>query len=259
VTNAVKFTGAGGRVDVSIARVGSTFELSVADTGEGISAEFLPHVFDRFRQADGAPSRRHGGLGLGLAIVRQLVGLHDGTVRARSEGIGCGSTFTVSLPVLGANADAERGSTFRDRRAAESTVSPPPRWQRLDAVRILVVDDHDDGRMLTTLVLSQAGATVEAVASAREALRRLAAQRPDVLVSDIGLPDEDEYSLIDRIRRREAGREDYLPAVALTGYARVEDRDRVLAAGFQAHVPKPVDAAELIATIVDVIARAAPG
>jgi signal transduction histidine kinase/ActR/RegA family two-component response regulator len=253
LTNAVKFTSDGGRVDVSIARAGSTLELRVTDTGQGISPEFLPHVFERFRQADGAPSRRHGGLGLGLAIVRQLVGLHGGTVHAVSAGLGCGATFTVCLPILGGDADAERDSTLGDRRSAESAASPPLRTQRLDNVRILVVDDHDDGRTLTTLVLTQTGASVDAVASAREALQRLELQWPDVLVSDIGLPDEDGYSLIRRIRLRETGHEAHLPAIALTGYARADDRDRILAAGFQAHVPKPVEPSELIAAIVDVL------
>jgi signal transduction histidine kinase/ActR/RegA family two-component response regulator len=253
LTNAVKFTADGGRVDVLIARVGSTIELHVADTGQGISPEFLPHVFERFRQADGAPSRRHGGLGLGLAIARQLVGLHGGTVHAVSAGLGCGSTFTVCLPILGGDADADRDSTRGDRRAARPAASPPPRTQRLDNVRILVVDDHDDGRTLTTLVLTQTGASVDAVASAREALHRLELQWPDVLVSDIGLPAEDGYSLIRQIRLREAGHESHLPAIALTGYARADDRDRVLAAGFQAHVPKPVEPSELIAAIVDVL------
>ena len=251
--NAVKFTAAGGRIDVSIAHAGSVLELNIADTGQGISPEFLPHVFERFRQADGTPSRRHGGLGLGLAIVRQLVELHGGTVRAFSEGVGRGATFTVRLPVLGAHTPAEREATLTDRRSAGA--APPPRLPRLDSVRILVVDDHDDGRTLTTLVLTQTGATVEAVASAREALQLLDVQWPDVLVSDIGLPDEDGYSLIRQIRLRERERGGSLPAIALTGYARADDRQRALAAGFQAHVAKPVEPAELIATIAEVTGR----
>jgi signal transduction histidine kinase/ActR/RegA family two-component response regulator len=252
LVNAVKFTPDFGRVDVSVDRVGSSIEVHVVDTGHGISAEFLPHVFERFRQADGAPSRRHGGLGLGLAIVRQLVELHGGTVHAFSEGVGSGSAFTVRLPILSANVDADRESTSRDRRSTGSQGSPPPRSQRLDDMRILVVDDHDDGRTLTTLVLTQGGASVEAVASAREALELFKVRRPDVLVSDIGLPDEDGYSLVREIRSREQEHGGFLPAVALTGYARADDRARALAAGFQAHVPKPVFPAELIAAIADV-------
>jgi CheY-like chemotaxis protein len=252
LVNAVKFTPDFGRVDVSVDRVGSSIEVHVVDTGQGISAEFLPHVFERFRQADGAPSRRHGGLGLGLAIVRQLVELHGGTVHALSEGVGSGSAFTVRLPILSANVDADRESTSRDRRSTGPQGAPPPRTRRLDDMRILVVDDHDDGRTLTTLVLTQAGASIEAVASAREALELFEVHRPDVLVSDIGLPDEDGYSLVREIRSREQEHGGFLPAVALTGYARADDRARALAAGFQAHVPKPVFPAELIAAIADV-------
>jgi signal transduction histidine kinase/ActR/RegA family two-component response regulator len=255
LTNAVKFTGEGGRVDVSIAAVGSMVELRVADTGQGISPDFLPHIFERFRQADGAPSRRHGGLGLGLAIARQLVEMHGGSVRAVSEGVGRGATFTVRLPILGSDAAAEREAMLRDRRSARSPGSPSPRVQRLDNLRILVVDDHDDSRTLTTLLLTQTGATVDAVATAREALQRVEVQRPDVLVSDIGLPDEDGYSLIRQIRLRQTEHGGAVPAIALTGYARADDRDRALAAGFQAHIAKPVDFAELLATIADVAGR----
>jgi signal transduction histidine kinase/ActR/RegA family two-component response regulator len=252
LANAIKFTPEGGRVDVSIERAGSSIEVNIVDTGQGIGPEFVPHVFERFRQADGAPSRRHGGLGLGLAIVRQLVELHGGTVHAASDGVGRGAAFTVRLPIL---AGTEQELALGDRRTAESMGSPRPRSQRLDGLRILVVDDHADGRTLTTLFLAQAGAGVEAVASAREALQVLEAQRPDVLVSDIGLPDEDGYSLIRLIRQREAEHGGLLPAIALTGYARADDRARALAAGFQAHVAKPLEPAELIAAIADVTGR----
>jgi signal transduction histidine kinase/ActR/RegA family two-component response regulator len=255
LTNAVKFTAEGGRVDVSIAHTGSTLELTIADTGEGIGPELLPYIFDRFRQADGAPSRRHGGLGLGLAIVRQLVEAQGGTVRALSEGIGCGATFSVRLPILAGDETSHQDSTPGERRSASSTGSPALRVQRLDNVRILVVDDHDDGRTLTALVLTQTGANVEAVASAREALELLEVQRPDVLVSDIGLPDEDGYSLIRQIRLGEKEHGGTLPAVALTGYARADDRERALKAGFHAHVAKPVEPAALIATIATITGR----
>ncbi|RPH55497.1 MAG: response regulator, partial [Acidobacteria bacterium] len=204
LANSVKFTSARGRIDVSVERVGSNIELNIVDTGQGISTEFLPHVFERFRQADEAPSRRHGGLGLGLAIVRQLVELHGGTVHAASDGVGRGATFIVRLPILGGDVGAERGSARRERRTAGSMGSPTRRSQRLDDLRILIVDDHADGRTLTTHVLTQAGASVNAVASAREALRLLGVERPDVLVSDIGLPDEDGYWLIRQIRQHEA-------------------------------------------------------
>jgi signal transduction histidine kinase/ActR/RegA family two-component response regulator len=249
LANAIKFTSEGGRVDVSIERMGSSIEVNIVDTGQGISPEFLPYMFERFRQADGGPSRRHGGLGLGLAIVRQLVELHGGTVHAASDGVGRGAAFTVRLPIL---AGAEQELALADRRTAESMGSPRPRSQRLDGLRILVVDDHADGRTLTTLFLTQAGATVTAVASAREALQLLEVDRPDVLVSDIGLPDEDGYTLIRQIRQREAEHGGLLPAIALTGYARADDRARALAAGFQAHIAKPLEPAELIAAIADV-------
>jgi signal transduction histidine kinase/ActR/RegA family two-component response regulator len=252
LANAIKFTSDGGRIDVSIERVGSHLDVNVADTGQGISAEFLPHVFERFRQADGAPSRRHGGLGLGLAIVRQLAELHGGTVHAASQGVGRGATFTVRLPTLAADAQVERGSGLVEQWSARSLESPTPRPQRLDDLRILVVDDDADGRTLTTLVLTEAGAHVKAAASTREAFELIEVQRPDVLISDLGLPDEDGYALIKRIRHHEAQHGGFLPAITLTGFARADDRTRALAAGFQRHVTKPLEPAELIAAIADV-------
>jgi signal transduction histidine kinase len=254
LANAIKFTPEGGRVDVVIAPSPDHMEVRVIDTGQGISPDFLPHVFDRFRQADGATTRRHTGLGLGLAIVRQLVELHRGTVHAASQGVGCGATFIVRLPISAGEARAGQTGALANRRIAASAASPMPRLPRLDALRILVVDDNADGRTLTALVLTQAGASVTAVASVREALQMLEGERPDALVSDIGLPDEDGYGLIRQIRQYEAEHGGFLPAVALTGFARAEDRARSLAAGFQAHLAKPVDPVELtaaIATITD--------
>ena len=259
LANAMKFTPEGGRVDVSVERVGSQMEVKVVDTGQGISAAFLPHVFERFRQADGATTRPHGGLGLGLAIVRQLVELHGGTVHAASQGEGSGATFAIRLPIPTADVPMERWSGHVERRSAVSMGSPSPRSQGLNDLCILVVDDNADGRTVTSLMLTQAGASVNAVASAREALQALKVQRPDVLVSDIGLPDEDGYTLIRHIREDEAEHGGFLPAIALTGYARAGDRSRVLAAGFQAHVPKPVEPAELTAAIVAVTRHPAPG
>jgi CheY-like chemotaxis protein len=187
LANAIKFTPEGGRVDVFLERSDDHMEVRVVDTGQGISPDFLPHVFERFRQAAGATTRRHSGLGLGLAIVRQLVELHGGTVHAASQGMGLGATFTVRLPIAAGEA---RGHTaaLGERRIAASAASPTPRLPRLDALRILVVDDNPDGRALTSLVLTQAGARVKAVASVREALQTLDVERPDALVSDIGLP-----------------------------------------------------------------------
>jgi signal transduction histidine kinase len=252
LANAIKFTPEGGRVDVRIAPSKDHLEVSVVDTGQGISPDFLPHVFDRFRQADGATTQRHTGLGLGLAIVRQLVELHGGTVHAASQGVGRGATFTVRLPISAGEAQVAQTAALGERRTAASAASPMPRLPRLDGLRILVVDDDPDGRTLTSLVLTQAGANVKAVASVREALQWLEVERPDAMVSDIGLPDEDGYGLIGQIRQYEAEHGGFLPAVALTGYARAEDRARVLAAGFQAHVPKPVEPAELTATIATI-------
>ena len=252
LANAIKFTSEGGRVALMIQPSTDHIEVRVADTGQGIGPDFLPHVFERFRQADGATTRRHTGLGLGLAIVRQLVELHGGTVHAASEGAERGATFTVRLPIAAREARGAHATEPGERRITAATASPLPRLPRLDRLRVLIVDDSADGRALTLLLLVQAGATVKAVASVREALQTLAVERPDVLVSDIGLPDQDGYGLIRQIRQDEADHGGFLPAVALTGYARAEDRNRILSAGFQAHVPKPVDPIELAAAIAAV-------
>lgn len=249
IANAVKFTPDGGRVDVVVERVDDAMEVRVTDTGCGIDPDLLPHVFERFRQADSATTRRDSGLGLGLAIVRQLVDLHGGTVRASSSGKGHGATFTVRLPLSIGAAPGSGVPAGSEPWTAAPTVSPTRRPTRLDNLRILVVDNSEDGRMLTSLVLTQAGARVTAVASGDEALRALAVEGADVLVSAIGLADEDGYTLIGKIRQAEALRGGFLPAVALTGYARAEDRERVLAAGFQVHLPKPMEPAGLTAAI----------
>jgi signal transduction histidine kinase len=252
LANAIKFTPDGGCVGLFIVSSQDHIEVSVVDSGQGISPDFLPHVFERFRQADGATTQRHTGLGLGLAIVRQLVELHGGTVHAASQGEGRGATFTIRLPISAGEAPAGQAAALVERRTGTLTASPMRLLPRLDALRILVVDDSTDGRALTSLVLTQAGASVKAVASVREALQMLEGEPPDVLVSDIGLPDEDGFGLIRHIRQREAEHGGFLPAVALTGYARAEDRARSLAAGFQAHLPKPVDPAELTAAIATI-------
>jgi CheY-like chemotaxis protein len=257
LANAIKFTPAGGSVDLVVASSQGHMEVRVVDTGQGISSAFLPHVFERFRQADGATTRRHTGLGLGLAIVRQIVELHGGTVNADSQGEGCGATFIVRLPIASGPASAD-AAALGERGARASTIAPMAPLPRLDALRILVVDDNTDGRALTSLVLTQAGAHVKAAASVREALQMLQAERPDVLVSDIGLPDEDGLGLIRQIRQGEAECGGFIPAVALTGYARAEDRDRSLAAGFQAHVSKPVDPGELAAAVATITRRLRP-
>lgn len=246
LSNAVKFTPPGGSISVRLARVGSQVEISVSDSGIGISREFLPHVFDRFRQADSTSTRSYGGLGLGLAIVRHLVELHGGTVHAESAGEGQGATFKVRLPFamsLQRLTPALQGKLFLQK------------LPRLDNLQVLVVDDDPDARELLGLVLGQCGAKVTAVGSAAEALELIKGWTPDVLVSDIGMPDEDGYSLIRKVRALDSTRGSRLPAVALTAYARVEDRMRALAAGFQMYVAKPIDPGELAAVIASLAGR----
>jgi signal transduction histidine kinase/ActR/RegA family two-component response regulator len=252
LANAIKFTPEGGQVDVFIEPSDDQIEIRVVDTGQGISSDFLPHVFERFRQAEDATSRRNVGLGIGLTIVRQLVELHGGTVHAASQGEGRGATFTIRLPISAGEARLGPAAALGERRTAASTASPTRRLARLDGLCILVVDDNADGRTLTSLVLTQAGGTVKAVSSVRAALQILESERPDILVSDIGLPGEDGYALIRQIRQGETKDGRFLPAVALTGYARAEDRARILAAGFQAHVAKPAEPIELTSVIATV-------
>lgn len=242
LSNAIKFTPDGGRVVITLTRNDALLQIKVADTGEGIAAEFLPMMFDRFRQADATSTRTHSGLGLGLAIVHDLVELHGGTVEAASAGLGHGATFIVNLPSL----------PISERRSRPSITDQRPASRRLDNLRILIVEDDADSRELVTMVLEDAGATVAAVCSVTEALDTLDAFHPDAVVSDIGLPNNDGYALIQRIRQYEAEHGGQLPAVALTGYARAEDRAKTLAAGFHAHVPKPFDADELTATLLAV-------
>jgi signal transduction histidine kinase/ActR/RegA family two-component response regulator len=241
LANAIKFTASGGRVEVRLQRAGGQAQITVTDTGEGVSAEFLPFIFDRFRQADATITRRHGGLGLGLAIVRNLVELHEGSVQAESAGEGYGASFIVRLPL------AEKVEGARPGPAAANG-SPPA----LQGAQILVVDDDQDALDMLTVVLTEAGAAVRTAASATEALALLRWIRPDVLVSDLAMPDEDGYSLIRNLRaiERESGRE--TPAVALTAYVRVQDRARAEAAGFNVFVEKPVDPEELIAVLAGI-------
>ncbi|HEX8561036.1 MAG TPA: PAS domain S-box protein [Pyrinomonadaceae bacterium] len=254
LTNAVKFTPRGGRVQVRLERVNSHVEIAVADTGTGIPPEFLPHVFERFRQADQRTTRRHGGLGLGLAIVRHLAELHGGAVRADSAGEGAGSTFTVTLPVAPVHRRAEAGASARPsaRDVAHAHECP----ERLDGLRVLVVDDEQDARELLAAGLGQCGARVTTASSAREALEALAAQRFDALVSDIGMPGEDGYELIGRVRALPPEAGGMTPAVALTAYARTEDRLRAMRAGFEMHVSKPVELTELIVVVANLARRA---
>jgi len=253
LSNAIKFTPSGGRVEVTVTRSGAAIEVAVRDTGAGITSEFLPHVFERFRQADASTTRRHGGLGLGLAIVRSLVEQHGGSVEAASPGEGQGATFTVQLPVAAREGSHAPGAALRMResRRDAGVASQDFRAVDLAGLKVLVVDDEPDARSLMQRVLAECDAEVMLAASAAEALGLLAAGRADVLVSDIGMPDMDGYELIRRIRGMDAARGGAIPAIALTAFARPEDRVRALQAGFQDHLCKPIDLSELVARIAE--------
>ena len=251
LSNAVKFTPHGGNITLSLARSGSQIEIGVTDDGEGISGEFLPYVFDRFRQADASIKRRHGGLGLGLAIVRHLTELHGGTVMAESAGEGRGSRFCVQLPIHSAvHSDAGPPAVARPR---EPKIGTPPRMRpkpRLTGLRILSVDDDPNTREMLQEALERAGAEVASAASAPEALEKLQSFRPHVLLSDIGLPEEDGYDLLRKVRALDASAGGTTPAVALTGYAREQDEKAAMAAGYQEFITKPVNLEELSSAIL---------
>ena len=249
LSNAVKFTPADGRVQVVLERVNSHVEISVQDTGIGIPTEFLPHVFDRFRQGDPSTTRRYGGLGLGLSIVKSLVELHGGTVRVKSPGENLGSTFVVALPIAYVqNDDWERRGKARSPEPLEAVALP-----ELRGVSVLIVDDEPDGRALIARILEGRGAVATCISSASEALDALARERFDILLSDIGIPDMDGYELIRRARALDVSRKGPLPAIAITAYARPEDRQRSLLAGFHMHLSKPIEARELIASIAGLL------
>ena len=251
LSNAVKFTPAGGRITVSLERDQTYTRVVVSDTGQGIGADFLPYVFDRFRQADSTTTRTHSGLGLGLAIVRHLIEMHGGHVRAESEGAGRGATFTLELPARTAQLGMEE-EVFAYQAVGEGAAFDPP--ASLTGISVLVVDDEADARTLLREILEQCGARVTTASSTVEALAALEQARPDVLVSDIGMPNEDGYDLIRRIRALEKERGGRLPAVALTAYVGEDDRRRAISAGFHAHVAKPVELTKL-ATLVESLAR----
>ncbi|HEX4125498.1 MAG TPA: response regulator [Tepidisphaeraceae bacterium] len=261
LNNAVKFTPRGGRVDLLLERVNSHVEVTVHDTGDGIAPDFLPHVFDRFRQADGTTTRHHGGLGLGLSIVKHLVELHGGSVRAKSLGIGKGSTFVVELPVAPVRPDGGRDSarawSARHPSAAVARETDEC-YPRLDGVLVLVVDDDADARELMRRVLADCGAEVMLASDATAALDIVKNRRPRVIVSDIGMPAHDGYELIRWIRALPESDGGRTPAIALTAFARSEDRRRAIAAGYQTHLSKPADTGELV-TVVGSLAGVLPG
>ncbi len=253
LSNAIKFTPKGGRVHVRLTRNDSQVQVSVTDTGEGIKPEFLPHVFERFRQSDSTTTRRHGGLGLGLAIVKQLIELHGGSICVNSSGAGQGATFTIDLPLTPLQIEPDDAV---ERHPPLRWGSIPPGCAEISGIKVLVVDDEPDARALIKRVLEDCRAVVTAVSSAGEALQQLQCNLPDVLVSDIGMPNEDGHSLIRRVRNLEASAARDIPAIALTAYARSEDRTRAILAGFQMHLAKPVEPTELIAMIASLSGRA---
>lgn len=249
LTNAVKFTPKGGRVRVGLIKVNSHVEISVEDTGPGLAEEFIPYAFDRFRQADSSSTRRHGGLGLGLAIVRNLVELHGGTVAADNRSVGSGALFVVGLPRMSVR-PVPYGQTPEARHPSADHEVPMAAAPSLHGIRVLVVDDELDSREIICAALARCGADVASVGSAQEALVVLQRDRHDVLVSDIEMPDEDGYSLLRKVRLLPPDQGGLTPAAALTAYASTEDRMRALAAGFQIHVPKPVQPAELAVVVL---------
>ena len=247
LTNAVKFTPRGGEVHLALSCTTSTIELQVQDNGIGIAPDFLPYVFERFRQADSSTTRQHRGLGIGLTIVRHLVELHGGTVEARSRGLGHGATFSVRLPVPVALPGPERGDGVT---GTESSVA-----RRLRGLRVLVVDDEPDSRDILRRLLIRSGAEVYVAESVDSALDQLGAHRPSVIISDIGMPGQDGYALIRQVRRLPPDQGGLTPAIALTAFARAEDSTRALAEGFQIHLGKPVEPAELVSSLERLTAR----
>jgi len=252
LSNAIKFTPRHGSVSIDLTCVESTARLTVSDTGDGISPEFLPYVFDRFRQAEGSISRKQGGLGLGLAVARHLVELHGGTIRAQSEGTGKGAVFTVDLPLAQERRDParaeERIREVERRRSSRGAV-------RLDGVHVLLVEDDDDSRKLLGTMLKRHGARVTSTKSAAEALAAFEGELPDVLISDIGMPDQDGYELMRKLRALPPERGGKTPAIALTGYASRKDRERALNTGYQQHMAKPIEQADMIKAIAALVGR----
>jgi len=245
LSNAVKFTPQGGQIAIRIEQDGSHAKITVRDTGQGIEAEFLPRVFDRFRQADSSTTRSFGGLGLGLAIVRHLVELHGGTVSAESEGVGKGATFTATFPLLNG----------RPEPIAHSGEIGIDELRSLVGLRVLLVDDEAEAREIISTVIGRTGAEVKACISASDALMKLAEWRPDVILSDIAMPEEDGYSFIGKVRSLPRDKGGETPAAALTAYARDEDRVQALAAGYQMHIAKPIGAGQLVTMVAKLAGR----
>jgi PAS domain S-box-containing protein len=252
LSNAIKFTPKNGKVQVILERVNSHLEITVADTGQGIAPDFLPFVFDRFRQADPSTTRKHGGLGIGLAIAKQLVDLHGGNIYVKSPGEGRGASFMVHLPLSVVHAHAVEGERLHPRSAGVTTDCAP---MYLAGIKVLVVDDEPDARELIKRVLENCQAQVLTAASAAEAIELLEKENPNVLVSDIGMPNVDGYEFLRKVRALKHESIGKIPAIALTAFARSEDRTRALMSGYQVHVAKPVEPAELVASVASVVGR----
>jgi PAS domain S-box-containing protein len=251
LTNAVKFTPEGGKIEVLLAQVKSHVEITVRDTGRGIKPEFLPYVFDRFRQSDSSTTREHGGLGIGLAIVKHLVELHGGKVRVRSPGEGLGTVFSVELPVMRVKEKQPQDHLTADSAQPSAVLDVAS----LEGVKVLLVDDEPDARDLLSRLLQNHRANVTTAGSVNEALELIRYDRPDVVVSDIGMPHNDGYAFIRELRRLSIPHGARIPAIALTAFARPEDRTRALVSGYQMHIAKPVDAQELVAAISSLLER----
>ena len=256
LTNAVKFTHKDGRVTVTLARVNSHLEIEVTDNGEGIDPAFLPHMFDRFRQADASTTRKHGGLGLGLSIAKQLIELHGGSIGVKSAGRGMGATFRVTLPLMATADDPLQSAESRTHPTRSVGVSDAETMAAIDlaGVQVLVVDDERDARLLIQRLLADCNANVRTAASAAEAMETLQRETPDIIVSDIGMPSEDGFTLIRRVRALKDGKAS-IPAIALTAYARTEDRVKAIQSGFQMHLSKPVEPIELLTMVASLAKR----
>jgi CheY-like chemotaxis protein len=252
LSNAVKFTTRGGKVQVRLERVNSHVEVSVSDTGIGIAPEFLPHVFERFRQADAGISRERGGLGLGLSIAKQLTEMHGGSIEAASAGLGQGATFRLKMPLMIVHPTRDEPERVHPRSSSGSRTIP---LGDLHGIHVLAVDDDADALLLVAELLDAAGARVTTAQSAEEALRHLDANPPHVLVADLGMPRVDGFQLIEQVRRHRNPVVRGVPAAALTAYARSDDRVKALRAGFQIHLAKPIDPAELVTTIGALVKR----
>jgi CheY-like chemotaxis protein len=255
LSNAVKFTNRGGKVQVRLERVDSHVELTVSDTGIGIAPEFLPHVFERFRQADGGSTRERGGLGLGLSIARQLTEMHGGVIDVSSAGLGHGATFCVRFPLMAVQPFRDDVPRIHPRGAPSRAGTAVVGSTSLHGVHVLAVDDEPDALALVSEVLEAAGARVTTAQSAEDALEKVSAESPDVVVADLGMPRMDGVGFIDRLRHHDNPHNREVPAAALTAYARSEDRMKALQAGFQIHLAKPIDPAELVTTIASLARR----